>query len=248
MPGRGGVRGGVRHRLPRMAARMLGVALLAAVPGAALAQQGGGSQPPDLSPGVGLAPFSGAFPLGNSLGASQILTLDEDRLFSGSLWGKRAEREIAEASAALNAENRRIEAQLLAEERSLTDRRATMDPEAFRLEADAFDTRVTGIREAQDRKARAVTRQREAERRAFFAAALPVLSQVMRERGAVVMLDARAMFLADRDVDVTDELIAAVDERLGEGRAPDATEPAPETSETAVPEAPAPQPDAPEAP
>ncbi|MZQ88051.1 OmpH family outer membrane protein [Frigidibacter albus] len=166
-----------------------------------------------------------SFPTGTAVLQAPILTLNDEQLFDESAWGARAEAEIEAAAAALATENRRIEAQLLAEERSLTDRRPGMDPAAFRAEADAFDERVTGIRRAQDVKARAVSRLREAERRAFFSAAVPILSEVMRKHGAVAILDARAIFLADSQIDVTAEVVALADQRLGPGAAPELPDP-----------------------
>ena len=169
-----------------------------------------------------------SFPIGTAVLQAPILTLNDERLFDDSAWGARAEAEIEAAATALATENRRIEAQLLAEEKALTDRRPGMDPAAFRAEADAFDERVTGIRRAQDLKARAISRLREAERRAFFSAAVPILSDVMRKHGAVAILDTRAIFLADSQIDVTDEAVALADQRLGPGAAPELPDPAEE--------------------
>ncbi|MDP3339907.1 OmpH family outer membrane protein [Frigidibacter sp.] len=195
----------------------LTLALLGLSAGAAPAQD----LAQDLAPGApGALPATG-FPTGTAVLQAPILTLNDEQLFDDSAWGARAEAEIEAAAAGLAAENRRIEAQLLAEEKSLTDRRASMDPAAFRAEADAFDERVTGIRRAQDLKARAVSRLREAERRAFFSAAVPVLSDVMRKHGAVAILDARVIFLADSQIDVTAEVVALADQRLGPGAAPE---------------------------
>jgi Skp family chaperone for outer membrane proteins len=152
---------------------------------------------------------------------SPILTVDQERAFAGSAWGKRAAAEIEAASAALAAENRRIEAELTAEERALTAERATAEPAAFRAKADAFDAKVVAIRAEQDAKERDLNRLRDAERQAFFAAALPVLGQVMRDRGAVAILDSRAIFVAANAIDVTDMVIGALDGAIGAGRAPD---------------------------
>jgi len=74
--------------------------------------------------------------------ASAILAINQDRLYNESAWGKRAAQHLADISASLAAENRELEANLVAEERALTDARPTMDPEAFRKAADAFDARV----------------------------------------------------------------------------------------------------------
>jgi len=206
----------------------LAVALLL-MAGAASAQDAPPGPGPDIAQrfaqaGPGGLPATG-FPTGTAVLQAPILTLNDEQLFDDSAWGARAEAEIEAAAAELTAENRRIEAQLLAEEKSLTDRRPGMDPAAFRAEADAFDERVTGIRRAQDLKARAVSRLREAERRAFFSAAVPILSEVMRQHGAVAILDARAIFLADSQIDVTAEVVALADQRLGPGAAPELPDP-----------------------
>lgn len=171
---------------------------------------------------LALALVAGAFPAAAQTAPetriqSPILTLDQDRLFAETLWGKRAEARIEAASAGLAAENRRIEAELTAEERDLTEKRATMPVEEFRRAADAFDAKVTEIRRAQDAKARVIGQMQEAERQRFYAAALPVMGEVLRSRGAVAVLDSRAIFLAADVIDVTDEMAARIDAALGAG-------------------------------
>lgn len=170
--------------------------------------------------------------------ASAILTIDQDRVYGESAWGKRAARHLAEVSASLAAENRDLEAKLVAEEKALSDARPTMDPAAFREAADAFDARVVEMRRAQDAKGRAIGRIAETEQKGFYSAALPVMGEVLRERGAVVVLDSRAIFVSAESIDVTDEMIASIDAKIGAGE--DAEDPAPET----VPPAEAPLPDA----
>ncbi|MFN0116011.1 MAG: OmpH family outer membrane protein [Paracoccaceae bacterium] len=152
---------------------------------------------------------------------SPVLTLDPERLFAGSAWGQRAKADIEKASVALAAENRAIEADLTAEEKALTEKRKSMTPEAFRAEADAFDARVVTIRQTQDAKTRRLARLSDFERQNFFGAAIPVMGQAMQDRGAVAILDARAIFLSANAIDVTDEMIARIDASVGAGRPPD---------------------------
>jgi Skp family chaperone for outer membrane proteins len=159
---------------------------------------------------------------------SPILTLDQERLFTETQWGKRAADRIEATSAELAAENRQIEGELTVEERTLTDRRATMTPDEFRAAADAFDAKVTEIRQTQDAKLRAIGRLQETERQRFFAAAFPVIGEVVRSRGAVAVLDSRAIFLAADAIDITDILIERIDTELGAGKdsdAPDIVQP-----------------------
>lgn len=160
--------------------------------------------------------------------ASPVLTLDPERLFSTSLYGKRVAQEIEDRARTLAAENRKIEADLSAEERKLTDERAKMAPDAFRKLADAFDAKVEGIRAAQDAKNRDLDTLREDERQRFLEAALPILGQLVRDSGAVAILNQQAIFLSFRGIDVTDRAIARIDAAIGDGHQlePPATAPA----------------------
>lgn len=146
-----------------------------------------------------------------------ILTVDQDRLFEETLWGRRVNARIAAASAELAAENRGIEADLTAEEKALTETRATVPADEFRKLADAFDARVIAFRRAQDRKARAIARIRDVERQAFLKAALPVMADVLRGHGAIAVLDSRAIFLSADAIDATEEMIARIDAEIGAG-------------------------------
>jgi Skp family chaperone for outer membrane proteins len=158
--------------------------------------------------------------------SSPVLTLDQERLYADSAWGKRATQHLSAESERLAAENRELEAKLVAEEKALTDARPTMDPEAFRAAADAFDARVVELRRRQDAKGRAIGRISEAERQAFYKAALPAMGEVLRRRGAVVVLDSRAIFVSVESIDVTKEMIEVIDASIGAGT--DAADPAPE--------------------
>ncbi|MGP1358930.1 OmpH family outer membrane protein [Roseicyclus sp.] len=146
-----------------------------------------------------------------------ILVINQERLIAQSLYGQRIQSELEAASGALSAENRRIEAQLTAEELDLTGMRDTLPAEEFRALADEFDTRVEAIRAAQEAKARDLTEQAEAAQVQFFERAAPILLGIVRERGAAVLMDSRAVLLSAERVDITEEAIDAIDASLGAG-------------------------------
>jgi len=148
---------------------------------------------------------------------SPVLTIDTDRLFGESRFGQRILSDLGQATEALATENRRIEAELKEEERSLTERRPDMDVETFRDEADAFDARVQRIRQEQDAKERALQDRLADGQESFLARATPILGRLMLDRGAVVILDRRTVFLGVGIVDVTDDAIDAIDAEIGEG-------------------------------
>lgn len=152
---------------------------------------------------------------------SPVVTVDQERLFTDSAYGKALLAELEAASAVLAAENREIEARLVAEERALTDERPDLEPEAFREKAAAFDEKVVAIRAEQDEKARALVRRREAAQKSFYAEVLPILTEIVRERGAVAVLESRAVILSADQIDITAQAIARIDERLAPGQTGD---------------------------
>lgn len=156
----------------------------------------------------------GAFPLGQP---SPILMLDQEQLFEDSAFGQRVREDAEAAARSLAAENRRLEEELSEEERALTEQRAVLAPEEFRALADEFDARVAEIRSTQEAKNRALTEFQDSETQRFFNLVAPVLTEMVREMGAVALLDRRAIFVAADQIDVTDAAIARVDSRIGSG-------------------------------
>lgn len=165
------------------------------------------------------SPFQFALDGAAQLGAPQsaILTIQSDRLFSESAFGRRVGQEIEAEGAVLTAENRRIEADLRSEEQHLTVRRLTMEPAAFRTLADAFDEKVQETRRLQEQKLREINLMGETARREFFSVSLPILQQLMRETGAGAILEHSTVFLSADAADITDLAISRIDAVLGDG-------------------------------
>lgn len=161
-------------------------------------------------------------PLGQFAVESPILTIDSDQLFEQSEFGQKTFEEFEQKGALLSAENRKIEEELIAEEKELTELRATMDAELFRERADAFDLKVQGIRRAQDRKTRELNNGLDERRVVFLNAAVPILEQLMREAGAAVVLERRSVFIGSNAVDITRIAIDRLNATIGAGdTAPD---------------------------
>ena len=151
--------------------------------------------------------------------ASTILTLDQDRLFLESDFGRAAMAREEAATQALEAENKRIEAELVAEEQALTELRKSLPAAEFAQRATEFDEKVERIRAEQDGKARDLTRNRETERQEFLRVAVPVLGDLLSDKGAVAIIDKAALILSLSAIDVTDEAIARVNAALKAGDA-----------------------------
>lgn len=141
---------------------------------------------------------------------SPVLVIDQDRLFSETRLGTQAMVALEAKAEALAGENQRIERELIEREQELTDLRPTTPPEEFRVLADEFDARVERIRAEQDEKARNLNRARDEARQAFFQDVAGIISDIVREKGAVVVLDRRDVFLSADRIDITDEAIRRV--------------------------------------
>lgn len=151
---------------------------------------------------------------------SVVVTLDQEQLFLATRYGKALQSRFEAESAALLAENRKIDTELETEERALTARRATMTAQDFRPLADAFDQKANTLRTTQEAKARDLARSRDENRQTFFQAVAPLLGDYMVERGAVVILDKSAIVVSLGSIDITAEVIARIDTRLGDGSKP----------------------------
>ena len=145
------------------------------------------------------AAFAAVLALGLSTGAAlaqdedqvprtPILVIDYEELFRVSDFGQAIQQELDEKRRALSEEIAVIDAELAAEERDLTERRASLAPEEFRTLADAFDAKVQRMREQQDEKARALTRLQADEQLRFRQAALPIVGQLMLDSGALIVV------------------------------------------------------------
>lgn len=147
----------------------------------------------------------------------EIVILNQERLFSESLFGQRIQEEIAAASAALAQQNRELEAQLLEEERDLTEQRAEMSAEEFAPLAEQFDARVEEIREMQSERLRQLNAQADRAQQLFIERTTPVMRDFLADRGASAVLDARAVIYVVEGADITELALDRIDEELGDG-------------------------------
>lgn len=146
-----------------------------------------------------------------------VLIIDSERLFFETEYGRNLTSTLAAQAAALQAENDEIVDRLTQEERSLTLRRPEMTTEAFRAEADAFDTKVQEVRRVRDAKnvdLQVATAQARAQ---FEDKVQGIIANIMLESGAALVLEQRNVVLSVRAANITDDAIARIDRELGDG-------------------------------
>ncbi len=146
--------------------------------------------------------------------AAPVLVLDIERLYATSAYADSLRAAIEVEAEALAAENERIVADLTEEERSLTERRPSMDVTAFRQEAAEFDTKVNDIRRARDIKEAEINQALAEVRTRFLEDVRPLIGAIMVEKGAVAVIDSRSVVVVVRITDITVEAIARIDAEL----------------------------------
>jgi Skp family chaperone for outer membrane proteins len=142
---------------------------------------------------------------------SPVLTLNYEQFIAGSQMGQQMSANYEAERARLEAANAEIASQLEAEELALTKARDTMQPDAFRKAASDFDEKVQKIRQERRDVETILARKRDDLRSRFEQAAVPVLSALMREAGAAVILEVRSTVLSLEQVDITDLAIQRLD-------------------------------------
>lgn len=166
-----------------------------------------------------LASFASAvFAQETALPSSSVVVIQSDRMYADSLFGQRVAGELARLQAELVAQNAKMEEALTQEERELTEKRKVMTPESFAVLAKEFDARVVKIRAEQDAKFATLNGINERERAVFVQAARPILSALMQETGATVILERRSVLVSSESADITQEAIRRLNLSLGEGR------------------------------
>ncbi|MDQ1899142.1 OmpH family outer membrane protein [Paracoccus sp. WLY502] len=195
-------------------AKWIGLCALLALPGAAAGQQTPEQEQPAAPelPSRTIQTPANAKPL-----TAPILTVDQDVLFAASDWGNRTQRVLEQEGSKIETENQRLAAQLSAEEATLTEQRGTLDPAEFRRRAEAFDTRATEVRRQRAQVVQDLNAWAEADRAAFYRAALPLMGEMMQERNAVAVLDRRTVFVSMDAIDMTQDLVQRLNAELGDG-------------------------------
>jgi len=148
---------------------------------------------------------------------SPIMVVDFDRIIGETLYGRRIAEELNAERERVQAENDQIADALLTEERDLTNARATMEKEAFRSAAEAFDERAQSVRASREAEQTRLVQLRDDQRAQFLERIQPILTALMLERGAVVAMDRRAVIRVIGSANATQDAISLIDETLGDG-------------------------------
>jgi len=144
-----------------------------------------------------------------------VLVIDIQVLVSQSKRGQTLIADKAALNTSFQQEGAAIAAALEEEERSLTELRDQMDDAEFLTLAEAFDRKVVRLRQENQAKSQSLNTEIAKLDSAFQAELGPIVAEIMRVRGAGVVLQKRQVFVNGRSVDITEEVIRRMDMGAG---------------------------------
>ncbi|MBL4749818.1 MAG: OmpH family outer membrane protein [Amylibacter sp.] len=144
-----------------------------------------------------------------------VATIDQERLFADSLFGKAFNEKLRKDANALDEENTRIAKELTDEETALTEKRKELSNEEFRKLAATFNDKVETIRRDQSQKQKNLNSAQIKGQLAFFVKAKPIIVNLMNELGILFILNDKAIFMAGNSGDITNSAIERIDQILG---------------------------------
>ena len=158
--------------------------------------------------------------LAQSVGSTDqamIFTVDMNKLLKLSNFGQDLIRRNNLARLSLQNENEVLEAELLSEEKVLSDLRKSLSLDDFRAKAIEFDKKVTIIRSEQSKKENILVNKMRQEEADFYKNIYPLLYELLSDRGGLVLMDQRNAVLWDSSVDITEDAIVIINKVLGIG-------------------------------
>ena len=145
---------------------------------------------------------------------SPVLVVSRERVLQEAVPADRLNEAEAAMTAELQSRVDAIKAELSAEEQELTRLRGTLPADEFERRVQSFDQRVRTERENTQRRAAALQTAFREARQKLAEALVPILVTLSREKGAKLVLDRDQILVAHPSIDVTDEVIAMMNERI----------------------------------
>ena len=136
----------------------------------------------------------------------KILYLNQNKVYSESMFGKSLEEMFRNESRKLKEQNRQLTKELEIEEQRLTNEREGMPLDEFKILAKSFNTRVEKVRKEQKEKSDILKYKLEEQRTYFFNAVYPLLLEFVAKTNATGILDSSVVLVGNSNLDVTNKL------------------------------------------
>ena len=146
-----------------------------------------------------------------------LYTVDTTKLLRATEFGQNIIQSNNRARYKLQSENEALEAELLLEEKKLSELRKTLPLKDFRPKAVEFDNKVTNIRREQGQKEDKLNNNVRKQEASFYKQIYPILYELLFDLGGLVLVDQRNVILSVSSIDITSDAINLINQKLGDG-------------------------------
>tara|TARA_R110000824_G_scaffold3234_4_gene15225 strand:- start:139712 stop:140314 length:603 start_codon:yes stop_codon:yes gene_type:complete len=143
-----------------------------------------------------------------------ILIVDSESVYAQSKVGQSIRTQFQEQAKKLQAESAKTESALQADDKKLGEERALLSPEDFQKKAQALQKRVMEYQQSMQEKGQALQLGVKQAENKVGAAMQPIFADVMREKGATVLLDQQVVLAGGSDLDITAEVLKRLNEKM----------------------------------
>lgn len=143
-----------------------------------------------------------------------VALFDKESLFRESSVGKDLRKQLDDLRAKFQGDLSRRQEDLKKKEGDLRNRQAILSAEAFEAERKKFEEEVGGAQsqfEDRNREIQAAVARAEEE---ITKATTPILAEIMRQKGATLLLDKALVLISVNEFDITSEVIKKLDGAL----------------------------------
>jgi Skp family chaperone for outer membrane proteins len=146
--------------------------------------------------------------------ASAILVMDEGRVFSTSDAGKSALAQLKAIGDQITTELDTERKSLAAERDRIGQQRATLTQDQLKARVAALEKRAANFEKIADTKGKEMEATRANTIKTLNTALQPVLEEIVKARGATILLDKGNLIYASGTLEITDEVITKLNGRL----------------------------------
>lgn len=143
-----------------------------------------------------------------------VVIVNSEQLFAQSKVGVSVRTQIQAQAAKLKAESAKAEASLRDEAKKLGEQRGLLKEEDFAKKVQAFQAKEESTQHSLQEKGQALQLGANAARTQVEAAVRPIFADVLKAHGANLLLDQSVVLAGGVDLDVTAEVIKALDAKI----------------------------------
>ena len=140
--------------------------------------------------------------------------VDSQKIFRGAMAFRSARDQLDKVRSGYQAEVAKEEEKLRAEEQELTRQRAVLAPEAFDAKQREFQRRVTEMQRQVQERSRQLEQSFNNARGEIGKVLVAIVTEMANERNFTLVLDRGQVVYGSDKLDITDEVLKRLDQRL----------------------------------